>query len=155
MLIKATEALIAWNGANDGCERSPQDAPWGAIAVGPLLSDDDYQIVYVYGVRPYAAHRAFPAIAEYRNIIKEMGCGPDKDEPGHDPNVGYGRVCLYPIPELNIFMRHGARVKLEPRQQCPQRSLCTIRQLKTQCVRLAYLLHVGNPDSHRSGQAVI
>jgi hypothetical protein len=142
MLIKAAEALIAWNGANDGCERPPQDAPWGAVAVGPLPSDADpdwtslyestggavwagrqgltdaeqrhqvmldwYQIVYVYGVHPYAAHRAFLAIAEYQDIIKEIGCGPDKEEQGHDPNVGYGRVCLYPVPELNIFTRYGA-----------------------------------------------
>jgi hypothetical protein len=121
MLIKAAEALIAWNGADDGCERSSEAAPWGAVAVGSLLSDDDpdwttlyectggaawagrhgltdaeqrhqvmldwYQIVYVYGVHPYAAHRAFLAIAEYQDVIKEMGCGPDKDEPGHDPNL--------------------------------------------------------------------
>ena len=33
---------------------------------------------------------------------------PDKDEQGHDPNVGYGRVCLYPVPKLNIFSRYGA-----------------------------------------------
>jgi hypothetical protein len=69
---------------------------------------DWYQLVYVYGVHPYAAHRAFLEIAEYQDIIKAMGCGPDKDEPGHDPNVGYGRVCRYPVPELNIFTRYGA-----------------------------------------------
>jgi hypothetical protein len=27
---------------------------------------------------------------------------------GHDPDVGDGRSCLYPVPELNVFMRHGA-----------------------------------------------
>jgi hypothetical protein len=69
---------------------------------------DRYQILYVCGVHPYAAHRAFLVIDEYQQVIKEIGCGPDKDEPGHDPNVGYGRVCSYPVPELNIFMRHGA-----------------------------------------------
>jgi hypothetical protein len=142
MIIKAANALIAWNGASDGCERSPRASPCGAVAVGPLLSDGDpdwtslyectggaawarrhgladaeqryqvmldwYQLVYAYGVHPYAAHRAFLAIAEYEEIIKAMGCGPDKDEPRHDPNVGYGRVCLYPIPELDIFTRYGA-----------------------------------------------
>jgi hypothetical protein len=110
--------------------------PWGAVAAGPPLHDGDwtslyectggaawagrqvltdaeqrhqvmldwYQIVYVYGVHPYAAHRAFLVIAEYQDIIQEMGCGPDKDE----PNVGYGRVCSYPVPELNIFTRYSA-----------------------------------------------
>ena len=29
-------------------------------------------------------------------------------EPGHDPTVGYGLACLYPVPELNIFTRYGA-----------------------------------------------
>jgi hypothetical protein len=42
------------------------------------------------------------------DIIKAMGCGPDKDEPGHDPGVSNGRPCLDPVPELNVFMRHGA-----------------------------------------------
>jgi hypothetical protein len=41
MIIKAAEALIAWNGANASCERPPQDAPWGALAVGPLLRDGE------------------------------------------------------------------------------------------------------------------
>jgi hypothetical protein len=33
-------------------------------------------------------HRAFLEIAECQDIIKEMGCGPNKDEPRHDPPVG-------------------------------------------------------------------
>jgi hypothetical protein len=42
-------------------------------------------------------------------IIEAMGVvGPDKDEPGHDADVAYGRSCLYPVPELNILSRDGA-----------------------------------------------
>jgi hypothetical protein len=48
MRIKAAEALIAWSGANDGSERSPQDAPWGAVAVGPLLRDGDRDWTTLY-----------------------------------------------------------------------------------------------------------
>ena len=141
MILKAANALIAWTGSEPP-DHSPDQAPAGAVAVGPLLDDgnsdwtlpyentggaayterrelsdadrrlhvmlDWYQLVYSYGIHPYAAHRAFLAIAEYQDIIKEMGCGPERDEPGHDPDVGYGRSCLYPVPELNIFTRDGA-----------------------------------------------
>jgi hypothetical protein len=53
---------------------------------------DWYLLVYTYGVLPYVAHRAMLAIDEYVETIKGMGCGPAKGEPGHDPEVGYGRV---------------------------------------------------------------
>jgi hypothetical protein len=36
MLIKAAEALIAWNGANDGSERLPREAPLGCRRRRPL-----------------------------------------------------------------------------------------------------------------------
>jgi hypothetical protein len=52
-------------------------------------------------------HRAFLEITEFQTIIKEMGCGPARDEPGHDPDGGYGRV----VPtrsELKVFRAHGA-----------------------------------------------
>jgi hypothetical protein len=29
--------------------------------------------------------------------------GPDKDEPGHDPNVCYGRALICSVPKLKIF----------------------------------------------------
>jgi hypothetical protein len=63
---------------------------------------DYYVLVYTYGLHPYIVHRAFLLIDEYLAIIKDAGCGPDRDEPGHDPNVGYGRAVKYPIPELLI-----------------------------------------------------
>jgi hypothetical protein len=124
--MRAAEALIAWNGADDG----------GAVAIGPLLRDgepdwaraytctggaahierrsmsgceqrlhvkrDWYLLVYVYGIDPYVAHRAFLLIDEYQAIIKEMGCGPARDEPGHDSDVGYGRAVVLPTPSLQI-----------------------------------------------------
>jgi hypothetical protein len=63
---------------------------------------DWYRLVYGYGIHPYLAHRAFLLIDEYQEVIKDMGCGPAKDEPGHDPGVGYGRTVLYPVPEIKI-----------------------------------------------------
>jgi hypothetical protein len=63
---------------------------------------DWYRLVYSYGIHPYIAHRAFLMIDEYQTAIKNMGCGPAKDEPGHDPDVGYGRCVLYPLPNIQI-----------------------------------------------------
>jgi hypothetical protein len=59
---------------------------------------DFYQLVYSYGINPYIAHRALLLIDEYRDVIKWMGSGPDKDEPGHDPTTPYGRAVLWPVP---------------------------------------------------------
>ncbi len=101
--MKASEAIIAWNGYDDfRSEGRP-----GSIAVGPLLFDGDsdwtrpylftagaaevyrrnlpdteqhlavlkdfYMLVQVYGLHPYLVHRAFMHIDEYRDIAKEMG----------------------------------------------------------------------------------
>jgi hypothetical protein len=63
---------------------------------------DWYQLVYAYGLDPYIAHRAFLLIDEYQDVIKRMGCGPAKDEPGHDPGVSYGRAVQTPLPKLKI-----------------------------------------------------
>jgi hypothetical protein len=41
------------------------------------------------------------------DIIEVMGSGPDKDEPGRDPAVSYGRACLYPVSELVARPRNG------------------------------------------------
>jgi hypothetical protein len=101
--MKASEAIIAWNGFEDfRSEGRP-----GAIAVGPLLFDGDsdwtrpylftagaaevyrrslpdkdqhfavlkdfYSLVQVYGLHPYLVHRAFMHIDEYRDLAAEMG----------------------------------------------------------------------------------
>jgi hypothetical protein len=42
MIIKAADALIAWNGSEPSSTFSaPRSTPWGSVAVGPLLRDDD------------------------------------------------------------------------------------------------------------------
>lgn len=63
---------------------------------------DWYRLVYAYGLDPYVVHRAFLLVDEYQDVIKRMGCGPDKDEPGHDPQVSYGRAVRMPPPKLKI-----------------------------------------------------
>jgi hypothetical protein len=127
--MKASEAIIAWNGL--GSYRN-EGRP-GSIAVGPLLGDGDsdwtrpylytggtaevqrrklsktdqqfwvikdfYSLVYVYGLHPYLVHRALLHVDEYQDITKAMGAGPDKDELGHDPDVGHGRLS-YPVPAV-------------------------------------------------------
>jgi hypothetical protein len=112
--MKASEAVIAWNGSTT--HRDEGQA--GSIAVGPLLFDGDtdwtrpyfytggaavlrdfYALVFTYGLHPYLVHRALLHIDEYQDIIKAMGAGPDKDELGHDPDVGYARLD-YPVPAV-------------------------------------------------------
>jgi hypothetical protein len=66
-----------------------------------------YTLVYSYGLHPYTVHRAFLLIDEYQAIIKAAGFGPARDEPGHDPNVCYGRTVHYPIPVLQIVYHGG------------------------------------------------
>jgi hypothetical protein len=36
------------------------------------------------------------------------GAGPSRTSPDTIRGGGYGRACLYPVPVLNIFKRHGA-----------------------------------------------
>ena len=132
-MIKAKDAIIAWNGADGEMSAKP---PAGAIAIGPLLQKDEgdwasgyqltggaantdrrdmsdadqkfhvmrdwYELVYGYGLHPFVVHTAFLQIQEYQEITKEMGMGPAKGEPGHDPEVGYGRAVDYPVPEIEI-----------------------------------------------------
>ena len=74
---------------------------------------DWYQLVYTYGLDPYVVHRAFLLIDEYQDVIKRMGCGPDKDEPGHDPEVSYGRAVRAPAPKLKI-VRTGPAIHFWP-----------------------------------------
>ena len=69
---------------------------------------DWYSLVYNYGIHPYVAHRAFLLIDEYQTIIKAIGFGPAKNEPGHDPNIGYGRAVNYPVPNLKVFTTGSA-----------------------------------------------
>lgn len=136
--MRAAETLILWNGAlSPGEAPSEHWGPAGGIAIGPLDNDcnsyscsggaayvarrkltglppqfhvlrDWYELVYGYNLHPYVAHRAFLLIDEYQAIIKRMGCGPDKDEPRHDPNVGYGRCGYFAKSELKIFNRGGS-----------------------------------------------
>lgn len=118
--MKASEAIIAWNGLDDfRSEGRP-----GGIAVGPLLFDGDsdwtrpylftagaaevyrrnlpdadqhfavlkdfYSLVQVYGLAPHVVHRAFMHIDEYQDIAREMGVGA---EPGYPvPPVEEERV---------------------------------------------------------------
>jgi hypothetical protein len=69
---------------------------------------DWYQLVYSFGLDPYAVHRAFLEIEEYQAIIKKYGMGPAKGEQGHDPEVMHGRRGRFPTPELQIFRKAGA-----------------------------------------------
>jgi hypothetical protein len=134
--MKAAETLILWNAATAPGKEPWGDGPPGGVAIGPLNNDcrlyhasggaayvarrkltglpqqfhvlrDYYMLVYGYGLHPYVVHRAFLLIDEYQAIIKRMGCGPDKNEPGHDPNVGYGRCGYFANPELKIFDQGG------------------------------------------------
>ncbi len=69
---------------------------------------DWYQLVYSYGVHPYTAHRAFLLISEYETVIKRYGMGPDRGEPGHDPEVCFGRAHIYPVPVLQVGCLGGS-----------------------------------------------
>jgi hypothetical protein len=64
---------------------------------------DWFQLVYSYGIHPYVAHRAFLLIDEYQAAIKSIDCGAAKDEPGHDPDVGFGPAVCCPALPLKIF----------------------------------------------------
>jgi hypothetical protein len=68
---------------------------------------DWYMLVYTNGLDPYFVHRAFLLIDEYQTIIKKNGLGPARDEPGHDPNVSYGRAFSQQPP--NILIRRWGR----------------------------------------------
>jgi hypothetical protein len=68
---------------------------------------DWYQLVYSYGLDPYIVHRAFLLIDEYQTVIKKYGMGPDRDEPGHDPGVCYGRT--HSVPPSKIIIRQWGR----------------------------------------------
>ena len=67
-----------------------------------------YALVYGYGLAPYIVHRAFLLIDEYQSIIKAKGWGPAKGEPGHDPNISYGRAVSVPPLEIDIHHAYGA-----------------------------------------------
>jgi hypothetical protein len=69
---------------------------------------DWYQLVYLYGINPYIAHRAFLEIAEYQAVIKKHGMGPAKDEPGFEPGIPFGRSTLWLTPKIQIGRRSGA-----------------------------------------------
>jgi hypothetical protein len=71
------------------------------------VMQDFYMLTYTYGIDPCIVHRAMLEIEEYQTIIKEMGCGPAPDEPGHDPDVCYGRV-VSSRSDMKVFRAHGA-----------------------------------------------
>jgi hypothetical protein len=73
----------------------------GAVQQAAVMRDW-YELVYSYGIHPYVAHRAFLLIDEYQAVIKAWGMGPAKDEPGHDPTVGFGRSIRWRKPPLCI-----------------------------------------------------
>jgi hypothetical protein len=64
---------------------------------------DYHKLVHMYGLHPYLVHLAFLNIDEYQSAIKSNGCGPDRDELGHDPNVGFGQVCRHARPRIRVF----------------------------------------------------
>ncbi|MEZ0019816.1 hypothetical protein [Sinorhizobium fredii] len=131
-MMKASNALIAWNptGLSDN-SRPPggvaigplltQDQPDWTIGYectgGAAWANrrklfgmpqrfnvmmDWHQLVYSYGIHPYVAHRAFLFIEEYQAIIRQAGAGPDKDEPGHDQSIPYGRCAPYKLPSIQV-----------------------------------------------------
>jgi hypothetical protein len=66
------------------------------------------------GVDPYVAHIAFLAIKEYRDMIFDMGAGPDKGEPGHDPNCGGYGSYVANWPKIEIHFSRGGAVHVWP-----------------------------------------
>jgi hypothetical protein len=129
--MRLAETLIAWNGGDSGGNIAigpllQEDEPdWAApyeatgraayvehrnlsgVPAEHQVMRDYYRLVYTYGLHPYIVHRAFLLIDEYQAVIKAMGCGPDRGEPGHDPAVGFGRAVKVPLPELQ--MKHTGR----------------------------------------------
>ena len=127
--MKASEAVIAWNGSTTHRDEGQAgsiavgpllfdgDTDWtrpyfytggSAEVYRRNLPEKDqqfavlrdfYALVFTYGLHPYLVHRALLHIDEYQDIIKAMGAGPDKDELGHDPDVGYARLD-YPVPAV-------------------------------------------------------
>lgn len=93
----------------------------GAAELEHAAMRDWYVLVYSYGIHPYVAHRAFLLIDEYVSVIKKLGCGPAKDEPGHDADVCYGRCVQTPIPEMRIMQTGPATHFWPPRTYPPQR----------------------------------
>jgi hypothetical protein len=77
---------------------------------------DWYHLVYVYCIDLYVAHRAFLEIDEYQTIIKERDCGPDKDEPGYDPDIGHRRLGASFKPELKVFRGAGGSLHVWPKR---------------------------------------
>ncbi len=74
-----------------------------------------YQLVYVHGIDPYIAHRAFLEIEDYLEIIKEREWGPGEDEPGYDPEIGPGRVGALPRPAIEVIPGDGGSILVWPK----------------------------------------
>lgn len=111
--MKASEAIIAWNGIED----FRHEGRPGSVGVGPLLFDGDsdwtrpylftggaaevrrrtltekeqqfavlqdfYNLVHVYGLHPDLVHQALLHIDEYHDVMKSVGA---------DPESGAGRT---------------------------------------------------------------
>lgn len=134
--MRASDALVAWNGAECLIGAAPPmsvavgpllrdgDADWtepyrctggasnsyrrkmdGTAQEFEVLAEW-YGLVFGYGVHPVIAHRAFLHIDEYQTLVKRIGWGPGKGEPGHDPNTPHGRLD-YPTPEFDVHEQHG------------------------------------------------
>lgn len=139
--MKASEALIAWNNARDAYRKSPPGSIAVGPVVDSLdwprlysstggaayaarrklfgasqqlaVLQDFYGLVYVYGLHPYVVHRAFLLIDEFQAVIKRGGYGPAKGEPGHDPDIPYGRCIDTVLPEVRVW-RTGAATHFWP-----------------------------------------
>ena len=68
-----------------------------------LVLRDWHMIVYLYGLHPYVAHRAFLLIDEYQTIMKDIGVGPAPGEPGHDPDLMWNSSKWHPALDIKML----------------------------------------------------
>jgi hypothetical protein len=136
-MISACRAMIAWNSENRNLEApqgavgigpyfgrgeadwtEPYDCTGGAAYVfrrelSGVEQDfhvmrDFYMLIHDYGLDPRLVQRAFLELDEFQTIISAMRRGPNKDEPGLEPEVEHERCYRNPMPKLQIFERLGA-----------------------------------------------
>ena len=136
-MISACRAIIAWNSEQRNREApqgavgigpyfgkgepdwtKPYDCTGGAAYVfrrelSGVEQDfhvmrDFYMLIHDYGLDPRLVHRAFLELEEFQMIVSAMGRGPNKDEPGLEPEFEHERCYRSPMPKLQIFEKLGA-----------------------------------------------